>query len=110
MLQLLSPDEGLVIHPFNLFCCPIPTSWAPVLRNNFASYEVLCFSRVGAVCVAEDYKRKGQQRIETDKLEPAKCFIKEVNNNKEDKVPNCALNVTIFEDQSLKNVHMSLKR
>ena len=45
-----------------------------------------------------------------DKLEPAKCFIKEVNNNKEDKVPNCALNVTIFEDQSVKNVHMSLKR
>ena len=48
-----------------------------------------------------------------DKLEPAKCYIKEVNNNREDKVkavPKCALNVTIFEDQSVKNVHMSLKR
>ena len=34
-----------------------------------------------------------------DKLEAAKCYIKEVNNNREDKVkavPKCALNVTIF--------------
>ena len=48
-----------------------------------------------------------------DKLEAAKCYIKEVNNNREDKVkddPNCPLHVTIFEDQSEKNGQKSFSR
>ena len=45
-----------------------------------------------------------------DKLETAKCYIKEVNNNKESRVPNYLLNVTIFEDQSAQNDQKSLKR
>ena len=47
---------------------------------------------------------------ENENILLAKCYIKEMNNIKEGKVPNCPLNVTIFEDQSVKNDQKSLER
>ena len=46
---------------------------------------------------------------ETDNLEAAKYM----NNNREDKIkkdPNCALNVTIFEDLTVKDDQKSFQR
>jgi hypothetical protein len=63
-----------------------------------------------AVGVVVDDKIKSRNMNENiDKLEPAKCYIKEVNNNKEGQGPNCALNVTIFEDQYYRMTKSHLK-
>ena len=66
-----------------------------------------------AVGVLEDCKLKGRKMKETDKFEAAKFYIKEVTNNREDKItkdPNCPLNVGIFADQSVKDDQKSLQR